>query len=54
MNKYLPTGQKIAVDGYWGPATKAAAGGATAKDYYYAWLNRQQKNSGLVNKQERT
>lgn len=54
MNKYLPTGQKIAVDGYWGPATKAAAGGATAKDYYYAWLNQQQKNSGLVNKQERT
>ncbi len=54
MNKYLPTGQKIAVDGYWGPATKAAAGGATAKDYYYAWLNPQQKNSGLVNKQERT
>lgn len=39
---------------YWGPATKAAAGGATAKDYYYAWLNQQQKNSGLVNKQERT
>lgn len=54
MNKYLPAGQKIAVDGYWGPATKAAAGGATAKDYYYAWLNQQQKNSGLVNKQERT
>ena len=53
MNKYLPAGQKIAVDGYWGPATKAAAGGATAKDYYYAWLNQQQKNSGLV-KQERT
>lgn len=53
MNKYLPTGQKIAVDGYWGPATKAAAGGATAKDYYDAWLNQQQKNSGLVNKQER-
>lgn len=54
MNKYLPAGQKIAVDGYWGPATKAAAGGASAKDYYYAWLNQQQKNSGLVNKQERT
>lgn len=54
MNKYLPAGQKIAVDGHWGPATKAAAGGATAKDYYYAWLNQQQKNSGLVNKQERT
>lgn len=54
LNKYLPAGQKIAVDGYWGPATKAAAGGATAKDYYYAWLNQQQKNSGLVNKQERT
>lgn len=54
MNKYLPAGQKIAVDGYWGSATKAAAGGATAKDYYYAWLNQQQKNSGLVNKQERT
>ena len=54
LNKYLPTGKKIAVDGYWGPATKAAAGGATAKDYYYAWLNQQQKNSGLVNKQERT
>ena len=54
MNKYLPAGQKITVDGYWGPATKAAAGGATAKDYYYAWLNQQQKNSGLVNKQERT
>lgn len=54
MNKYLPAGQKIAVDGYWGPATKAAAGGATAKDYYYAWLNQQQKNSGLVNKQDRT
>lgn len=54
MNKYLPAGQKLAVDGYWGPATKAAAGGATAKDYYYAWLNQQQKNSGLVNKQERT
>lgn len=54
MNKYMPAGQKIAVDGYWGPATKAAAGGATAKDYYYAWLNQQQKNSGLVNKQERT
>lgn len=53
MNKYLPAGQKIAVDGYWGPATKAAAGGATAKDYYYAWLNQQQKNSGLVNKQDR-
>lgn len=54
LNKYLPTGKKIAVDGYWGPATKAAAGGATAKNYYYAWLNQQQKNSGLVNKQERT
>ena len=54
LNKYLPAGQKIAVDGYWGPATKAAAGGASAKDYYYAWLNQQQKNSGLVNKQERT
>lgn len=53
MNKYLPAWQKIAVDGYWGPATKAAAGGATAKDYYYAWLNQQQKNSGLVNKQDR-
>ena len=53
LNKYLPAGQKIAVDGYWGPATKAAAGGATAKDYYYAWLNQQQKNSGLVNRQER-
>ncbi len=54
LNKYLPAGQKIAVDGYWGPATKEAAGGATAKDYYYTWLNQQQKNSGLVNKQERT
>lgn len=54
LNKYLPAGQKIAVDGYWGPATKAAAGGASAKDYYYAWLNQQQKNSGLVNRQERT
>lgn len=54
LNKYLPAGQKIAVDGYWGSATKAAAGGASAKDYYYAWLNQQQKNSGLVNKQERT
>lgn len=53
LNKYLPAGKKIAVDGYWGPATKAAAGGATAKDYYYAWLNQQQKNNGLVNKQER-
>jgi hypothetical protein len=33
INKYLPEGQKIAVDGVWGPATQAAAGGFTAKEY---------------------
>jgi len=39
LNKYLPEGQKISEDGYWGPATQAAAGGYTADEYakaYYA------------------
>lgn len=46
LNKYLPDGQKIAVDGKWGPATKAAAGGYTADEYarvYYkqnSWSGR--------------
>ena len=46
LNKYLPEGQKIAVDGKWGPATKAAAGGYTADEYarvYYkqnSWSGR--------------
>lgn len=46
LNKYLPAGQKIAVDGKWGPATKAAAGGYTADEYarvYYkqnSWSGR--------------
>lgn len=53
LNKYLPAGQKISVDGYWGPATKAAAGGATAQDYYRSWQNQKQTESGLLNKQER-
>ena len=46
LNKYLPAGQKIAVDGKWGPATQAAAGGYTADEYarvYYkqnSWSGR--------------
>lgn len=46
INKYLPAGQKIAVDGKWGEATKAAAGGFSANEYaneYYrqnAWSGR--------------
>ena len=46
LNKYLPDGQKIAVDGKWVPATKAAAGGYTADEYarvYYkqnSWSGR--------------
>ena len=46
LNKYLPDGQKIAVDGKWGPATQAAAGGYTADEYarvYYkqnSWSGR--------------
>lgn len=46
INQYLPAGQKIAVDGKWGPATQAAAGGFTADEYareYYrqnAWSGR--------------
>lgn len=46
INKYLPDGQKIAVDGKWGNATSAAAGGMTAQEYasiYYkqnSWSGR--------------
>lgn len=46
INKYLPADQKIAVDGKWGEATKAAAGGFSANEYaneYYkqnAWSGR--------------
>ena len=46
LNQYLPDGQKIAVDGKWGPATQAAAGGYTADEYarvYYkqnSWSGR--------------
>lgn len=46
INKYLPDGQKIAVDGKWGAKTKAAAGGYTADEYakvYYkqnSWSGR--------------
>ena len=52
LNKYLPAGQKIAVDGYWGSATKAAAGGATALDYYRTFPAKN-SSSGFVNKPER-
>jgi hypothetical protein len=37
INQYLPAGQKIAEDGKWGPATAAAAGGLTAREYYNAY-----------------
>lgn len=46
INKYLPADQQIAVDGKWGEATKAAAGGFSANEYaneYYrqnAWSGR--------------
>ena len=32
INKYLPDGQKISVDGKWGAATQNAAGGMTADE----------------------
>lgn len=46
INKYLPEGEKIAVDGKWGAATKKAADGLTAdeyaKEYYrqHSWSGR--------------
>ena len=46
INKHLPDGQKIDVDGVWGPATQAAADGYTADEYarvYYkqnSWSGR--------------
>ena len=46
INKYLPEGQKIAVDGVWGANTASAANGMTADEYakiYYkqnAWSGR--------------
>lgn len=46
INKYLPANEQIAVDGKWGAATKAAAGGMSAAEYaniYYrqnAWSGR--------------
>ena len=46
INKYLPEGQKIDVDGVWGAKTASAAGGMTADEYakiYYkqnSWSGR--------------
>lgn len=46
INKYLPDGQKLAVDGKWGSATSNAVGGMTAQEYasiYYkqnSWSGR--------------
>ena len=46
LNQYLPADEQIAVDGKWGAATKAAAGGMSAAEYaniYYkqnAWSGR--------------
>lgn len=46
INKYLPEGEKIAVDGKWGSATTKAAGGLSAAEYaeiYYkqnSWSGR--------------
>ena len=36
INSYRPADQQIAVDGKWGAETSAAAGGATANQYYAA------------------
>ena len=36
INSYRPADQQIAVDGKWGAKTSAAAGGATANQYYAA------------------
>lgn len=52
MNKYLPAGKKIAVDGYWGPATRAAAGGVSADEYMRVYREQAAKNSGLWNTPE--
>ncbi len=52
LNKYLPAGQKIAVDGYWGPATRAAAGGVSADEYMRVYREQAAKNSGLWNTPE--
>lgn len=43
INSTLPAGQKIAVDGVWGPATTAAANGLSASQYldaYDSYMNR--------------
>ena len=46
LNEYLPEDEKIPEDGMWGPATRAAAGGASADEFariYYkqnAWSGR--------------
>lgn len=43
INSTLPAGQKIAVDGVWGPATTEAAGGMSASQYldaYESYMNR--------------
>lgn len=39
INSTLPAGQQIAVDGKWGPATTAAAGGMSASQYLDAYEN---------------
>lgn len=39
INKYLPSGQKIAEDGKWGSATANAVGGMTAQQYAQIYYN---------------
>lgn len=39
INKYLPSGQKIAEDGKWGRATSNAVGGMTAQQYAQIYYN---------------
>ena len=45
INSTLPAGQQIAVDGVWGPATTAAAGGMSASQYLDAYENYMTRNS---------
>lgn len=45
INSTLPTGQKIAVDGVWGPATTAAAGGMSASQYLDAYDSYMSRNA---------
>ena len=52
LNQFLPEGQKLDIDGFWGPATKAAAGGYSADEYMRVYREQQAKKTGLWNTPE--